>query len=119
MFRVLTTDEYNARPWEGGCRVGTLDRAPGAIHEAFGTATINEVSGDNKVDREWIILCEETDETWGIYAYKATSLYYSSGPSPSAFWASKAKSDLSIGGNTPPPPEFYDWVDAKIAEVSS
>jgi hypothetical protein len=83
-------------------RVATLIVKPRDVAIVLGRASVLVPHGlsawetDGKVDREWI--CETPSGVrFSIYAYKATSRYDRSLPSPTRFWLSTDPYPLSVG----------------------
>jgi hypothetical protein len=54
------------------------------------------------------------DKVFTVYDWKSTSLWGDDLPSPLAFWNSRSKAVLSIGGNCEDVTEFRSWLLQKL-----
>ncbi|MDD2735231.1 MAG: hypothetical protein PHF56_14940 [Desulfuromonadaceae bacterium] len=54
------------------------------------------------------------DKVFTVYDWKSTSLWGEDLPSPLAFWNSRSKAVLSIGGNCEDVTEFRSWLLQKM-----
>lgn len=93
----------------GGGRIGTIRVAPVQLRALLGNPTWRmkgplDEDGDGKTDCEYDMQLGNEHVAAGtlfrVYAYKATSYYNPSLPTPRKFWKSEDVFDFSIGGDS-------------------
>jgi len=112
---MLHFEKKHSEKFQDVSRVGTFFIAPATLRKVFGEPTCDIPSGDGKVDCTYEFVTKGGAGEWWykVYAFKATSLYHNSEPTPAEFWAQTEVFPFSIAGEVDST-SFLEWARAQV-----